>query len=85
MQSLKKIHAWAQMKVPLFNIFLSISLNICFGWAKEVSHRETSFEYPQHIGLGAKLIYMGYFVSLLHPQGRKTWLLFSVGDMSWGL
>ena len=28
---------------------------------------------------------MGYFVSLLHPPGRKTWLLFSVGDMSWGL
>ena len=36
-------------------------------------------------GLGAKLIYMGYFVSLLHPLGRKTWLLFSVRDMSWGL
>ena len=37
------------------------------------------------IGLGAKLIYMGYFASLLHPPGRKTWLLFSVRDMSWGL
>ena len=36
-------------------------------------------------GLGAKLIYMGYFASLLHPLGRKTWLLFSVRDMSWGL
>ena len=36
-------------------------------------------------GLGAKLIYMGYFASLLHPPGRKTWLLFSVRDMSWGL
>ena len=36
-------------------------------------------------GLGAKLVYMGYFASLLHPPGRKTWLLFSVRDMSWGL
>ena len=36
-------------------------------------------------GLGAKLIYMGYFASLLHRPGRKTWLLFSVRDMSWGL
>ena len=36
-------------------------------------------------GLGAKLIYMGYFASLLHPPGRKTWLPFSVRDMSWGL
>ena len=33
-------------------------------------------------GLGAKLIYMGYFASLLYPPGRKTWLLFSVRDMS---
>ena len=36
-------------------------------------------------GLGAKLIYTGYFVSLLHPSGRKTWLLISVRSMSWGL
>ena len=36
------------------------------------------------LGLGAKLIYMSYFASLLHPPGRKTWLLFSVRDMSWG-
>ena len=28
---------------------------------------------------------MSYFASLLHPPGRKTWLLFSVRDMSWGL
>ena len=44
-----------------------------------------SFYAVFHIGLGAKLIYMGYFASLLHPPGRKTWLLFSVRDMSWGL
>ena len=38
-------------------------------------------------GLGAKLRYMGYFASLLHPPppGIKTWFLFSVRDMSWGL
>ena len=35
--------------------------------------------------VGAKLRYMGYFASLLHPPGRKSWLLFSVKDMSWGL
>ena len=28
---------------------------------------------------------MGYFASLLHPTGRKSWLLFSVRDMSGGL
>ena len=27
----------------------------------------------------------GLFCELLHPLGRKTWLLFSVGHMSWGL
>ena len=36
-------------------------------------------------GLGAKLGYMGYFASLLHPQEEKTWLLLSVRDTSWGL
>ena len=35
--------------------------------------------------VGAKLRYMGYFASLLHPPGRKSWLLFSVRDMSRGL
>ena len=30
-------------------IFLSISLNICFGCSKEPSHRDCSFEYPQHM------------------------------------
>ena len=28
---------------------------------------------------------MGYFASLLHLPGRKSWLLFSVRDMSGGL
>ena len=30
-------------------IFLSISLYMCFGWSKEPSHWESSFEYPQHM------------------------------------
>ena len=30
-------------------IFLSISLNICFGCSKEPSHQDGSFEYPQHM------------------------------------
>ena len=29
--------------------FLPISLNMCFGCSKEPSHRDGSFEYPQHI------------------------------------
>ena len=29
-------------------IFLSISLNMCFGCSKEPSHGDRSFEYPQH-------------------------------------
>ena len=30
-------------------IFLSISLSMCFGYSKEPSHRDGSFEYPQHM------------------------------------
>ena len=30
-------------------IFLPINLNICFGCSKEPSHRDGSFEYPQHM------------------------------------
>ena len=30
-------------------IFLCISLNMCFGCSKEPSHRDGSFEYPQHM------------------------------------
>ena len=32
-------------------IILSISLNMCFGCSKEPSHRDGSFEYPQHMFL----------------------------------
>ena len=31
------------------NIFIPISLNICFGCSKEPSHLDGSFEYPQHM------------------------------------
>ena len=30
-------------------IFFLISLNMCFGCSKEPSHRDGSFEYPQHM------------------------------------
>ena len=30
-------------------IFLPTSLNMCFGCSKELSHRDGSFEYPQHM------------------------------------
>ena len=33
----------------IVNIFLPISLNICFGYTKEPSHLDGSFEYPQHM------------------------------------
>ena len=33
----------------LVNNFLSSSFNICFGCSKELSHRDGSFEYPQHL------------------------------------
>ena len=33
----------------IVNIFLSISLNICFGYSKELSHRDDFLQYPQHM------------------------------------
>ena len=36
-----------QRKIAI--IFLSISLNMCFGCSKEQSHRDGSFEYQQHM------------------------------------
>ena len=30
-------------------IFLSVSLNMCFGCSKETLHQGSSFEYPQHM------------------------------------
>ena len=46
---------WAQGQLSKKNlrkiaiIFLSISLNMCFGCFKEPSHRDGSSEYPQHM------------------------------------
>ena len=33
----------------IVNIFLPISFNICFGYPKEPSHSDGSFEYSQHM------------------------------------
>ena len=33
----------------IMNILLFSILNICFGYSKELSHRESSFNYPQHV------------------------------------
>ena len=33
----------------IVNIFLSISLNICFGCSKEPSHWDGAFEHPKHM------------------------------------
>ena len=30
-------------------IFLAVSLNMCYGSLKEPSHRDSSFEYQQHM------------------------------------
>ena len=36
-------------KGKIVNILLPTSFNICFGCSKEPSHRDGSFEYPQHM------------------------------------
>ena len=33
----------------IVKIFLSISLNICFGYSKELSHWDDFLQYPQHM------------------------------------
>ena len=38
-----------ECKIEIVNIILPISFNICFGCSKEPSHRDGSFEYPQHV------------------------------------
>ena len=50
--SLAFLHRFRSTKifsVKMKNIFLPISFNICFGWSKEPSHWDGSFEYPQHM------------------------------------
>ena len=59
----------------IFNIFLPISFNICFGCSKEPSHWDGSFEYPQHmfwlwnkkIIFDYTLVTRGLILSLLNP------------------
>ena len=34
-----------------FGLFLAIRLTVCFVCSKEPSHRDGSFEYPQHMVL----------------------------------
>ena len=43
---LVKISKTFERKIMI--IFLSIFLNMCFRCSKELSHRDCSFEYPQH-------------------------------------
>ena len=51
------------------NISLSISFNICFGCSKEQSHRDGSFEYPQHM-------------LLLRNEKVNVYTLFSAGMLA---
>ena len=44
-EKIKSIKPVKQKKRKGAIIFLSISLNICFGYSKEPSHRDGSFEY----------------------------------------
>ena len=60
-------------------IFLSISLNMCFGYSKETSHGDGSFEYPQHMfWLRNKNIILGYALLsggpvMLHGLFSTNW------------
>ena len=38
---------FCELKIVI--IFLLFNLNMCFTFSKETSHREGSFEYPQHM------------------------------------
>ena len=59
-------------------ICLSISLNMCFGCLKEPSHRDSSFEYPQHMfrQRKKKIIFQLHtlvwkYIALLHSTLRR--------------
>ena len=41
----KAIFWWRKIAI----IYLSFSYNMCFGWTKEPSHWDGSFEHPQHM------------------------------------
>ena len=62
---LKQHFTWVQIRLvctPIIAfISLPISLNMCFGCSKEPSHRDSSFEYPQHMfWLSNKKIFFQY-------------------------
>ena len=42
------------LRVKFLNIFISISLNKCFGCSKVLSRSDGSFEFPQHMCLVEK-------------------------------
>ena len=48
-----QVNTYGQLSIffrrKIANIYLSISLNMCFGCSKEPSHLDGSFEYPQHM------------------------------------
>ena len=44
----------------IVNIFLSISFYICFGYSKEPSHWDGSFEYQQHM----------FWMIIMHPYTK---------------
>ena len=67
-----------QRKIAI--IFLSISLNMCFGCLREPSHCESSFEYPQHMfWLRIKKIIFSYILLtlglVLFGQPMRYWNL----------
>ena len=43
------VHETIPCQCQIAIIFLSVSLNMCFGCSKEPSHWDGSFEYPQHM------------------------------------
>ena len=45
--TLVQIRKFYERKIVI--IFLPINLSVCFGCSKEPSHRDGSFEYPQHM------------------------------------
>ena len=45
----KQVKINKNFKHKIVNSFLPISFNICFGFSKELSHLDSSFEYPQHL------------------------------------
>ena len=68
-------------------------MSICFGRVTLMDVLSYLSPYPSFYSyypffsysVGAKLRYMGYFCEFVAPLGRKSWLLFSVRDMSGGL